>query len=57
VVAGETGRRWRQELGWEWKRAQRRAQEDDPQRVEQLARIRYAFEQLRRGVALCCAAE
>jgi hypothetical protein len=51
-VSGETVRRWRHELGWVWKRAKLRAQEDDPPRVEQLARIRYAFAQLRTGVAL-----
>ena len=33
------------------------AKDDDPQRVEKLARIRYAFEQLRAGVALFFADE
>jgi transposase len=57
VVSGETVRRWLHELGWRWKRAKLRAKDDDPQRVEKLARIRYAFEQLRAGVALFFADE
>ena len=40
-----------------WKRAKLRAKDDDPQRVEKLARIRDAFEQLRAGVALFFADE
>jgi transposase len=56
-VSGETVRRGLQELGWVWKRAKLRAKDDDPQRVEKLARIRYAFEQLRAGVALFFADE
>lgn len=51
VVSGETVRRWLPELGWVWKRAKLRAKDDDPQRVEKLARIRYAFAQLRAGAA------
>jgi transposase len=57
VVSGETVRRWLHELGWVWKRAKLRAKDDDPQRVAKLARIRYAFEQLRAGVALFFADE
>jgi transposase len=57
VVSGETVRRWLPALGWVWKRAKLRAKDDDPQRVEKLARIRYAFEQLRAGVALFFADE
>jgi transposase len=57
VVSGETVRRWLHELGWGWKRAKLRAKDDDPQRVEKLARIRYAFEQVRAGVALFFADE
>jgi transposase len=57
VVSGETVRRWLHELGWVWKRAKLCAKEDDPQRVEKLARIRDAFEQLRVGVALFFADE
>jgi len=57
TVSGETVRRWLHELGWAWKRAKLRAKDDDPQRVEKLARIRLAFEQLRAGVALFFADE
>lgn len=56
-VSGETVRRWLHELGWEWKRAKVVAKDDDPQRVEKLARIRLAFEQLRAGAALFFADE
>ena len=56
-VSGETVRRWLHELGWEWKRAKLRAKDDDPERVEKLARIRLAFEELRVGVALFFADE
>lgn len=56
-VSAETVRRWLHELGWEWKRAKLVAKDDDPQRVEKLARIRSAFEQLRAGAALFFADE
>jgi transposase len=57
AVSAETVRRWLHALGWEWKRAKLVAKDDDPQRVEKLARIRYAFEQLRAGAALFFADE
>jgi len=57
TVSSETVRRWLHELDWEWKRAKLRAKDDDPQRLEKLARIRLAFEQLRAGVALFFADE
>lgn len=57
VVSAETMRSWLHELGWEWKRAKLRAKDDDPQRVEKLARIRRAVEQLRAGAALFFADE
>ncbi len=44
VVSAETVRRWLHALGWEWKRAKLVAKDEDPQRVEKLAWIRYAFE-------------
>lgn len=56
-VSTETMRHWLHELGWEWKRAKLAAKDDDPQRVEKLARIRLAYEQLRAGVALFFADE
>jgi transposase len=57
AVSAETVRRWLHELGWEWKRAKLVAKDDDPQRVEKLARIRYAFEELRAGMVLFFADE
>jgi transposase len=57
AVSAETVRRWLHELGWEWKRAKLVAKDNDPQRVEKLARIRYAFEQVRAGMALFFADE
>jgi transposase len=57
TVSTETVRHWLHELGWEWKRAKVVAKDDDPERVEKLARIRAAFEQLRAGVALFFADE
>jgi transposase len=57
AVSGETRRGWRHELGWEGKRAKVVAKDNDPQRVEKLARIRLAFEQLRAGAALFFADE
>jgi putative transposase len=56
-VSAETVRRWLHEVGWEWKRAKLVAKDDDPQRVEKLARIRFVFEQLRAGTALFFADE
>lgn len=56
-VSAETMRHWLHELGWEWKRAKVAAKDDDPQRVEKLARIRLAYEQLRAGAALFFADE
>jgi transposase len=57
AVSAETVRRWLHELDWVWKRAKLAAKDDDPQRVEKLARIRYAFEQVGAGAALFFAAE
>jgi transposase len=57
AVSAETIRRWVHAVDWEWKRAKLRAKDEDPERVEKLARIRYAFEQLRAGVALFFADE
>ena len=57
AVSAETVRRWLHALEWEWKRAKLIAKDDDPQRVEKLARIRYRFAQLRAGRALFFADE
>jgi transposase len=56
-VSAETVRRWLHELDWVWKRAKLIAKDDDPQRVEKLARIRMAFEQVGAGVTLVFADE
>jgi transposase len=56
-VSAETVRRWLHELGWVWKRAKLVAKDDDPQRVEKLARIRYVFEHLPTTAALFFADE
>jgi len=44
VVSASTMRRWLHTLGWVWKRAQLVARDDDPQRIEKLARIRHTWE-------------
>jgi transposase len=57
TVSAETVRRWLHAVDWVWKRAKLIAKDDDPQRVEKLARIRYAFEQVRAGLVLFFADE
>jgi len=56
-VSAETIRRWLHELGWVWKRAKLAAKDDDPQRVEKLARSRYTVEHLPTWAALFFADE
>jgi transposase len=56
-VSTETMRRWLHALGWAWKRAKLAAKDDDPQRVEKLARIRLVFERLQAHAALFFADE
>ncbi|MGE0683794.1 MAG: IS630 family transposase [Candidatus Binatia bacterium] len=46
LVSASTMRRWLHRLGWVWKRAQLVARDDDPERIEKLARIRYTWETL-----------
>jgi putative transposase len=46
VVSASTMRRWLHRLGWVWKRAQLVARDDDPGRIEKLARIRHTLETL-----------
>ena len=46
AVSAETVRRWLHEIGWVWKRAKLVAKDDDPHRVERLARIRLQHEHL-----------
>lgn len=57
TVSAETMRRWVHEVGWVWKRAKLVAKDDDPQRVDRLARIRLVCEQLKRYEALVFADE
>jgi transposase len=57
TVSAETMRRWLHEIGWVWKRAKLVTKDDDPQRVNRLARIRWVFEQLRCGEAMVFADE
>ena len=45
-VSDDTMRRWLAQLGWVWKRAKLSAKDDDPRRLEKLARIRRIFEHL-----------
>src|SRR5262245_35572891 len=53
VVSASTMRRWLPALGWVWKRAQLVARDDDPPRVEKLARIRHTLEALgKRAIVL-----
>src|SRR5437773_2761876 len=57
VVSASTMRRWVHALGWVWKRAQLVARDDDPQRVEKLARIRHTLETLRKRTVVLFADE
>jgi transposase len=57
TVSAETVRRWLHEVGWVWKRAKLVAKDDDPQRVNHLARIRWVFEQLKSSEAIVFADE
>ena len=57
TVWAETMRRWVHEVGWVWKRAKLVAKDDDPHRVERLARIRFVYEQLRLWEAIVFADE
>jgi putative transposase len=56
-VSAETMRRWLHEVGWVWKRAKLMAKDDDPLRVERLARIRFVFERLQACEAMVFADE
>ena len=55
VVSAATVRRWPHEVGWGWKRATLVAKDDDPQRVERLARIRFRHEHLQAHDVMVCA--
>lgn len=57
AVSADTVRRWLHQLGWVWKRAKLVARDDDPERINKLARIRFCFENLSRQAALLFADE
>jgi transposase len=57
AVSAWTGRRGLHELGWGWKRAKLVAKDDDPQRAERLARIRFHREQVQAHEVRVFAAE
>ena len=57
VVSASTMRRWLHALGWVWKRAQLVARDDDPLRVQKLARIRHTLETLEKRAVLLFADE
>lgn len=56
-VSAWTVRRWLHEMGWVWKRAKLIAKDDDPERTERLARIRFQAEHLQAGEVLVFADE
>ncbi len=56
-VSAATVRRWLHSMGWVWKRAKLVARDDDPERVNKLARIRFCLENLTRRAALVFADE
>jgi hypothetical protein len=49
--------RWLHALGWVWKRAKRVAQDDDPHRIERLARRRLHADNLQAHAVMVCADE
>jgi transposase len=57
AVSAETVRRWLHALGWVWKRAKLIAKDNNPCRVERLARIRWVWEHLQPWEALVFADE
>ena len=56
-VSAETMRRYLHELDYVWKRAKLVARDDDPRRIERLAAIRFAFENLGKRAAMVFADE
>src|SRR5262245_24578923 len=56
-VSAETVRRWLHEMGWVWKRTKLVAKDDDPHRIERLARIRFQHEHLDRHEVMVFADE
>src|SRR5215813_7443580 len=56
-VSAWTVRRWLHDMGWVWKRAKLVAKDNDPQRVERLARMRWHTEQWQADEGMVCADE
>jgi transposase len=56
-VSASTLRRWLHREGWVWKRAQLVARDDDPERIEKLARSRHIYETLGKREVLLFADE
>ena len=57
TVSAATMRRWLHAIGWGWKRSKLVAKDDEPQRVDRLARRRWVCEQLHHDEALVFADE
>jgi hypothetical protein len=57
TVSAETVRRWGHEVGWVWKRSTWVAKDDDPRRVERLARSRVTCEPRKHSEAMVFADE
>ena len=55
MVSAKTMRRWVHEVDGVWKRPTRVAKDDDPRRVERLARLRVTCEPLQRAEAMAFA--
>jgi hypothetical protein len=54
-VSADTIRRGLHEIGWGWKRAKLGAKDDDPHRIERLARIRFVHDHLPAHAVMVCA--
>jgi transposase len=55
TVSADTVRRWLHEIGWVWKRAKLAAKDDDPHRIERLARIRFHHDPVPAHAIMVCA--
>jgi hypothetical protein len=55
AVSAATGRRWLHAIGWGWKRATLIAKDDDPHRLDRLARLRLHHDTLRAHEVMVCA--
>jgi putative transposase len=57
MVSAETVRRWGHEVDWVWRRAKLVAKDNDPHRVDRVARLRWVYERLQVWEALVFADE